>query len=116
MNRLLRKLAEKYVASEEEKEKFGKYVDMTRTEGWKTHVEMLTYLQGFIIQDMLSPEFTELEPIKKDTLQRAYAGVNEVLTFLVNPYAKARSIIAIKRHNNKMEATRRKRPEGETDG
>ena len=65
---------------------------MMSTDGWKIHAEWLTYLQGFIIEDMLSEKFTGLDPIQKDIEQRAYAGIHKVLTFLLDPLEKARKL------------------------
>jgi len=88
-----------------------KYKAMQETEGWQVHLAMLLYIQGLFAEDMLSPRFTGLKPIEKDVNQRAYAMVNTLIQFLLNPLEIVQAQNAVDQHNIKQwEATFGKRP------
>jgi hypothetical protein len=108
--RAIKKLANKLVSTETEKQKYNKLVQMTQTDGWQIYMEYLLYMRGFMAEDLFSKEFTEKTPAEKDILQRAYSMVSEVILFLTNPLEEARRVAAYKRHNQAMEATKRKQP------
>ena len=105
MNHIISQLVRKVTATEEDKRKVDKYVQMQALEGWKTHQEYLLYLRGLMAEDLLSDRFTSLKPIEKDVCQRAYAMVDQMVLFLLDPLAKARKLNVIAVHNKKMEAT-----------
>jgi hypothetical protein len=107
LNHLISQLVKKVTSSEEDKHKVEKYMQLQTFEGWKTHQEYLLYLRGLMAEDLLSDRFTSLKPIEKDVCQRAYAMVDQMVLFLLDPLAKARKLNVIAAHNQKMEATLR---------
>ena len=82
-----------------------KYEHMMKHDGWGVHQNCLITLMGLMRDDMLSARFLELSPTDKDIHIRAYAGIEQVIKFLLNPAAQARNMNAIKNHNRKMGAT-----------
>jgi len=113
MQRHIRKLQKDFFTTNKGHHALSKYAQMMEHEGWKIHQDCLIYLKGLILDDLLGSRFTELKPIEKDVRQRAYAGVNEIIDFLLNPVAQARNANAIRQHNMKMEATVRGATKGE---
>lgn len=114
MNKHINKVLKELFGSDAGQQAFRKYYQMTEHPGWKTHQDILITLKGLIVEEILSKKFTDLSSSEKDVQQRAYAGINEIIDFLINPVSKAQKLNAIKLHNTKMEATVRKRPPAET--
>jgi hypothetical protein len=102
MLHVLRKLSAKF-ASKQDEVKRQTYFDMMKSEGWKYHVENLMYLRGIVAEDMLSERFTVLKPLEKDSAQRAYAMVDQVILYLINPMAEASRLSTIMAHNAKIQ-------------
>ena len=105
MNHIISKIASYVAATGDDSARAQKYEQMQRTDGWKIQVEYLMYIRGLMAEDLLSDRFTALRPIEKDVHQRAYALVDQMVLFLVDPMAKARKLNVIARHNIKQEAT-----------
>ena len=73
-------------------------------EGWKTYLEKYLNLYiGLMLEDMLSTRFTNLNATEKDTQQRAYAMVHDVITWIMRPELEASKLNLIREHNKKME-------------
>ena len=62
--------------------------------------DSLLMLQGEIVKQMLSREFTELKAEEKDIRQRAYAQTNEIIAFLVDPMVYIKSALKIQQYNS----------------
>ena len=75
---------------------------MKEHEGWPVHQEFLLLMRGSLAEEMLSSTFTKLDKDEKDSKQRAYSYVDEVIKFLLNPVEKAQRFAGIMKHNQKM--------------
>lgn len=87
--------------------KLAAYTSMKGQYGWEVHTEMLMLIRGAVAEEMLSMDFTELPATEKDVQQRAYAMVDELIMFLLNPLAKAEQRARFIRGINR-EMTKRK--------
>ena len=105
MDKILRLLSQKIVSSEEDISKVKKYHALKEHPGWQVHLEYLAFLRGLVAIELLGDRFTNLDPIRKDVAQRAYAMVDKLVLFLVDPMAEAQKTMQIKRHNERMGAT-----------
>lgn len=105
MNHIISKLATYVANTANDSARAQKYEQMQRTDGWKIHTEYLMYIRGLMAEDLLSDRFTALKPLEKDVSQRAYAVVDQMVLFLVDPMAKARKLNVIANHNRRQEAT-----------
>ena len=112
MNHIIGKLAQKVRSSDTDKQRLDKYLQIQGLEGWKVHQEYLLTIRGLMAEDMLSDRFTALKPLEKDTCQRAYSMLDQMIIFLLDPMVRARKLDAIAAHNTKMEATVRGATEG----
>ena len=104
MDKILRLLSNKIVSSEEDISKVKKYHALQEHPGWQVHLEYLAYMRGLVAIELLGDRFTNLDPIRKDSTQRAYAMADKLILFLVDPMAEAQKTMQIKRHNKQMEA------------
>ena len=107
MNHIISKIATYVAQTADDSARAQKYEQMQKTDGWKIHTEYLMYIRGLMAEDLLSDRFTALRPIEKDVSQRAYALVDQMVLFLVDPLAKARKLNVIAKHNFNQEATLR---------
>jgi hypothetical protein len=105
VNHIISKIASYVAATADDNARAQKYDQMQKTDGWKIHAEYLMYIRGLMAEDLLSERFTALKPIEKDVSQRAYALVDQMVLFLIDPMAKARKLNVIAKHNLKQEAT-----------
>lgn len=105
MTKHLNKLMRALFSTEQGHQSLTKYAQMTEHPGWAVHKDCLVTLKGLILEELLGRQFTKLDATEKDVQQRAYAGVNEVIDFLLNPVAEARSMNKVRKHNMKMGAT-----------
>lgn len=105
MKKLLRKLSETIVRDQRNVEQYNKYRQMQDTEGWEVYRGYLNYLRGTIALEILGEKFTKLPPVDKDVQQRAYAMVDELILFFLDPLREAQKQAKFKWHNKLMEAT-----------
>lgn len=89
--KIINKLSDHYADfnNAQTQKKISAYASMKGQYGWEVHTEMLMLLRGAIAEDLLSADFTELPSTEKDIQQRAYAMVDDLIMFLINPLAKA---------------------------
>lgn len=107
MKSIIQKLKLKLLSSETDVQNLTKYLDMKQHPGWAVHVALLIEMRNHIMEDMLRERFTKLDAVEKDVRQRAYAQVNDVLEFLINPVADAYRMGMIRKHNQMMERPKR---------
>lgn len=105
MINVINRLAAKVVSNEADQQKLHKYQQMMGHDGWVVHQEYLLTVRGLMAENMLSEQFSALSASEKDAIQRAYAMVDRMIIFLLDPLVKARSMAAIQAHNKKQEAT-----------
>jgi hypothetical protein len=105
VNHIISKLAQKVRSSDTDKQRLDKYLQMQKAQGWEIHQEYLLTVRGLMAEDMLSDRFTVLTPLEKDTCQRAYSMLDQMIIFLLDPLVRARKLDAIAAHNLRQEAT-----------
>ena len=103
MKNLINRLAVKVTSSAEDEQKRHKYEQMQAFDGWKTHQEYLLTIRGLMAEELLSDAFSALKPLEKDSIQRAYAMVDQMIIFLLDPLVKARRMVSIQAHNKKYD-------------
>lgn len=85
----MRELLGKFTGLFLKDEKFGQSLDSyIRFLGTKDGVFFKTMLQtmmSMMVEDMLSKQYTALEPTEKDVVQRTYYNIYEILLFLSSP-------------------------------
>jgi hypothetical protein len=99
MKGLLKKLSLKILETENNKVEYNKFIQLREQDGWKTLESYLMYVRAFMVEDMLTKRFSELKPMEKDVNQRAYAMVNDLIIFLLDPLAEARKLAKYKNQN-----------------
>ena len=99
MKHLLIKTVEKYYSNEVDSQRLSQYQRLKDDPGWLFVEESLRYLQGLILNDIMSKEFTELGEKEKDIKQRTFKGVYDVIEFLINPPKVAETVLKIRQHN-----------------
>lgn len=82
---LLSQFVELYDNEEEYQRRIANYQRVLKTEEWDFVRDTLLTIRGKIANDMFSRKFTELDPDEKDTVQRAYFQIDQVIEFLLNP-------------------------------
>lgn len=105
MKRLLRAISRNYVESDPDDRKLSSFIEMRSHPGWETMQELIYNIRNSMAEDMLTEAFTKLPPDEKDTRQRAYAHVTEILKFLVNPLELAIKRAEFSRGIDKMMGT-----------
>lgn len=113
---VLRKISEGLLRTEEGNRLAVNYIEMQNHLGWKTHQGVLIQIANEITQYMLSETFTKLDIHEKDAQQRSFFITKEIIDFLLNPMKGAEKYAAIMQHNQRMEATQKKRPQGAKNG
>lgn len=104
MRKILRDISVNFLNQNEIDGKLVKYLEMKKHKGWEVHQEFLLLMRGAIAEDMLSATFTKLDKDEKDSKQRAYSHVDEIIRFLLNPVEKAQKFAGIMKHNQKLSA------------
>jgi len=56
-----------------------------KTPEWAFFVGVLRLMQGRMLEHMVSKEYTFLDEVEKDVIQRTYYNINQILTFLLAP-------------------------------
>ena len=82
---LLRELIKLNEVNESYRSSLATYSRMLEQGEFKFFRDMLLTLKGNILSEMLSSNFTELEAIEKDIMQRTYYNLNSWLDFLIAP-------------------------------
>ena len=109
MRLILQRLSQHIVSNEKETEKYRQFNQTKSSTGWAVMQEWLLFMRGLIAEHMLSRNFTELSATEKDTHQRAYAMVDELIRFLLDPTAEARKRMLIVAHNEQIAGSPRRR-------
>ena len=99
MKHLIIQTVKKYFSNEADRQRLSQYDILREQPGWIFHVEALRFLQGLILQEIMSKSFTESSKEEKDVQQRAFKGIYDVIEFLIDPVAQAKTVLAIKQHN-----------------
>ena len=99
MKRLISMLVKDISKNEDE---FKVYFSLRNHDGWKMHLRHLEKLRLLMSVDMLSGEHTKLTPEEKDVRQRTYAGINEVINFLINPFEQMEKKAKLKMVEDKV--------------
>lgn len=113
VKRLLTEVSKEIYKTEDIHGALSKYLDMQKHPGWKPHQMFLLMIVNKISELMLSKEFTDLDKETKDTNQRAFRNTKEIIDFLMNPLKGAEQYARILAHNEKVGATKPKRPRKE---
>ena len=62
-----------------------KFERALKTPEWGFLVGVLRLIQGRMLEHMVSKEYTFMDEIEKDVIQRTYYNINQILTFLMSP-------------------------------
>ena len=103
MRKHLKKIIQIYLSSDEGKQVLDRYLLKQKEDDLKFLRDSLLMLQGEIVKQMLSREFTELKAEEKDIRQRAYAQTNEIIAFLVDPMVYIKSALKIQQYNSQLQ-------------
>ena len=103
MKHLLIKTAERYYSNEVDQQKLQQYQRLKVEPGWSFVAESLRYLQGLILNELMSNKFTELDANKKDVQQRAFKQSYDVIEFLIDPPKVAETVLKIRQHNKRLD-------------
>ena len=74
-----------YVDNEEFRQRMDAYGRIIKTKEWEFFKDVLITVRGEILGDMFSQKFTNLEPDDKNSLQKTYFQINQLLDFLSDP-------------------------------
>ena len=99
MKHLIIQTVKKYFSNEADRQRLSQYDRLREQPGWIFHVEALRFLQGLILQEIMSKSFTESSKEEKDVQQRAFKGIYDTIEFLIDPIVQAKTVLAIKQHN-----------------
>lgn len=105
IEKFLNRISRQIIKSEKDEQMYAKYAQLQDTPGWQWYMRRLLLLKGLMAEEVLSPAFSKLEPHEKDARQRAYAGINSLLDWLMNPLAPAHRHLRLVQQASKMEAT-----------
>ena len=89
MRKIIRETAKLFLENNDDDRKLSAYYALRDQPGWEVHVEILSIIRYKMAHEVLSERFTQLSKEDKDTHQRAYAHVDELIKFLINPLAKS---------------------------
>jgi len=64
---------------------FDTYTAMQSHPGWDIHRNIIGRIKLSIVKEMLSERFTRLSPTEKDSQQKAFFMLDEILNYLINP-------------------------------
>lgn len=84
---------------------FRKFVQMRDHDGFREYmVPVMNMLDGYMLEHMLSDQFTRMTPAEKDVLQRVYALVHDIVhKVILQPEAQGAKLHLIRQHNKRME-------------
>lgn len=82
--------------------KFEMYMDMRNHPGWDIHKDLLKIMLGLIVEQIVSQDFSDLDPETKDVMQRSYANTTHIIRFLMNPTENMQKVRDIAKHNQDM--------------
>lgn len=85
MKNLLGQFVTYFDQSEEFQRELASLERAIKSKEWQFFKTMLLSMQGIMANDMLSKQFTNLDPTEKDVVQKTYYNINQMLTFLMNP-------------------------------
>ena len=107
MQKLITKIVEAYVKTEQGRQDLVKYFELKTHPGWKIHQAFLIHLGSHLANESMSREFQKLDA--NERLQRlgAYSMVNEIIKFLLDPARQLERATGIIKHNLAMGATRK---------
>ena len=93
MKDLLGQFTEIFDKNEKFREELLRFDRSVKTSEWGFFVGVLRLMQGRILEDMVSKEYTLLDEVEKDVVQRTYYNINQILVFLMSPagWVKKRS-------------------------
>jgi len=113
IKKILGNISREFLKSEEKRQQYTKYHQMTKTPGWDIHSSMLIAIGNQISAHMLSEAYTKLSAEEKDIQQRAFFTTKEIVNFLLNPLKGASTSAGIAQHNLQQEAILKgKQPKG----
>ena len=102
MKHLLIETAKRYFSNETDQQKLKQYQRLQVEPGWAFVAESLRYLQGLILNELMSKDFTELDAHEKDVKQRAFKQTYDVIEFLIDPPKVAETVLKIRQHNKRL--------------
>jgi hypothetical protein len=82
---LLREFRVLYSTNTEFKQQLENYQRAVKSKEWKFFKDAVLTVKGMIYVEMLSSRFTNLDPQEKDTLQKVYFEIVQMLEFLSEP-------------------------------
>ena len=92
LERILSRVSTALVDTESGKLALSKYSEMQNTEGWKIHQALLADIANAFVAEILTREFTNLDPAEKDVQQRAMYNVKIIIDFLNDPLRRVRKL------------------------
>lgn len=85
MKDLLAQFVEIFDKNETFQSELMRFERALKTPEWAFFVGVLRLMQGKILEHMVSKEYTLLDGVEKDVLQRSYYNINQMLVFLMSP-------------------------------
>ena len=85
MKDLIGQFAEIFDKNETFQFELSKFDRALKTPEWAFFVGVLRLIQGKMLEHMVSKDFTLLDEIEKDVVQRSYYNLNQILVFLMTP-------------------------------
>jgi len=85
MKDLLAQFKDIFEKNETFREELLRFDRTIKTSDWGFFVGFLRLMQGRILEDMVSKEYTLMDEKEKDVTQRTYYNINQILVFLMSP-------------------------------
>jgi steroid 5-alpha reductase family enzyme len=85
LKNLLHSFFELWVVNQGFREKAAAYKRALKTEEWRFLNDVILTIQGEMLSDMFSKQFTRLPDQEKDVIQRTYYNLNQILNFIKDP-------------------------------
>ncbi len=85
MRELLGKFTGLFLKDEKFAQNLDSYIRFLGTKDGIFFRTMLQTMMSMMVEDMLSKQYTMLEPVEKDVTQRTYHNIYEILLFLSAP-------------------------------
>lgn len=107
MQKILARIAETYVQTEDGRNGLVKYFDMKAHPGWKVHQSFLVHMGSLLADEVLTRQFQKLETEERLSKLAAYSMVSEIIKFLIDPTKVLEKMAGIAKHNIQAENPRR---------
>lgn len=85
MKHFLTQFIELFDREDEYQRRLANYQRILKTEEWQFFKDTLITIRGTMATDMFSRKHTDLDIQEKDTIQKTYYNIDQMLIFLLNP-------------------------------